>query len=442
MEVVLPFLWMFLAVARSVVFWSVPDVGSLSAEDYLAGSPLDRMAYLLLMLLALVWMIADHGRRQALRKAVKGNRYLIFFYAYLCFSVVFSPFPLVSLKRFIKTFGTLSMALLVWTSEHPRKTITELFSWYLGSTMVLSLLFILFLPGVGTSLEWDGYTSWVGIASQKNTLGGMAALSSLFFLWALLNRERCVRPSVGALLLVLSLYLLIGSHSTTSQGIMVIGSMILVVRRAMRATTGRSAAAMVLLWLAGLALGVVVLRLAVGKPLPEYVVESLGKDITLTGRTFLWVEVVRYALQRPLFGYGYGGFWIGDLGNDLWNTFTWRPNQAHNGYLDVFVQLGVVGSALFLGLLIQTGARIAAAMRSDGRLASFLLVIYVSCIVTNFSESTFIRLNALEWFLFLLVACWHQDIVMDGGTSLVDDGPRPAGGRSRAPRTELPSYPA
>ncbi len=428
MEVVLPFLWMFLAVARGVVFWRVPEVGSLSAEDYLAGSPIDRMAYLLLMLLALVWMIGDQGRRQALRKAIKSNRYLIFFFAYLCFSVVFSPFPIVSLKRFIKTFGTLSMALLVWTSEHPRKTITELFSWYLGVTMVLSLLFIFFLPGVGTTLEWDGYTSWVGIASQKNTLGGMAALSSLFFLWALLNRERCVRPSVAVMLLALSLYLLVGSHSTTSQGIMAIGSMFLVVRRAIRATTGRRAAATVLLWLVAFTLSVVVLRLAVGKPLPQYVVEGLGKDITLTGRTFLWAEVVRYALQRPLFGYGYGGFWVGDLGNDLWTTFTWRPNQAHNGYLDVFVQLGIVGSVLFVGLLIKTGTRIAAAMRSDGRLASFLLVLYVSCIITNFSESTFIRLNALEWLLFLLVACWHPDLAMDGSAVPSDGGSRPVGG--------------
>jgi exopolysaccharide production protein ExoQ len=428
LEVVLPFLWMFLAVARGVIFWRVPDLSSLSAEDYLAGSPIDRIAYLALMLLALAWMVADNARRTALRTALKSNRYLIFFYAYLCFSVVFSPFPLVSLKRFIKTFGTLTMVLLVWTSEHPRKSITELFSWYLGVTMLLSLLFIYLLPGVGTTLEWDGYTSWVGIASQKNTLGGLAGLSSLFFLWVLLNRERCVRPGVAVLLLALSLYLLAGSHSTTAQAIMAIGSVILVVRRAMRATTGRRAAAMVLLWLVALVLGVVMLRLAVGKPLPEYVVEGLGKDITLTGRTFLWAEVVRYALQRPLFGYGYGGFWIGDLGNDLWTTFTWRPNQAHNGYLDVFVQLGVVGSVLFVGLLIQTGAKIAAAMRNDQRLASFLLVLYVSCIITNFSESTFIRLNTLEWLLFLLVACWQPDPSTVGGVVPGVDSPVAADG--------------
>ncbi len=426
-EVVLPFLWLLLSVTRGVLFWRQFD-NSVVVEDYLAGSAIDRLAYLILMILTLIQMIRKTEGRRALSETGRSNRYLLFFYCFMCFSVVFSPFPLVSLKRFVKTCGTLVMALMVWTSENPRKTITDLFSLFLGAAMVLSLLFIYLLPDVGTMLEWDGYTSWVGITSHKNSLGSLAALSSLFYLWVLLHREECVRRGVAVFVLALSLYLLGGSHSTTSQLIMAVGSLIMVGQRALRASSGRRGAALVVLWIAALALGVLVLRLAVGKPLSEYVVEGLGKDLTLTGRTFLWTEVVRYARQRPLFGYGFGGFWVGDLGNDLWTTFTWRPNQAHNGYLDVFVQLGMVGSLLFLGVLVQTGARVAGALRRDRRLGALLVVLYVNCIITNFSESSFIRLNALDWFVFLLAACCRPDRLANEDAAPAVDNPGSADG--------------
>jgi exopolysaccharide production protein ExoQ len=427
LEIALPFLWLLFSVTRGVIFWRAFPVGTADVEDYLAGSPIDRLAYLALMILALAWMMGDYGRRRALIETARKNRYLLLFYGFMLFSVLFSAFPMVSLKRFIKTSGTLVMVLLVWTSENPRKTFTDLLARYLGAVMVLSLLFIYALPDVGTNVELDGYVSWVGITTQKNSLGSLAALSSLFYIWVILNRERCVRRGVAVVLLILSLYLLLGSSSTTAQVIAFIGSFVFVAHRAFRASTGRRGAAIIVLWLAVMALGILVLRLMVDKPLPAYLVEGLGKDITLTGRTFLWAEVVRYAMLRPWFGYGFGGFWLGDLGNDLWTTFNWQPNQAHNGYLDVFVQLGAVGSTLFLGVIIQAGARVAGALRRDRRLGIFLFVLFMNCIVTNFSESSFIRLNSLYWFVFLLVACCRADR-LPVGASPAAVGPRPVTG--------------
>ena len=79
-------------------------------------------------------------------------------------------------------------------------------------------------------------------------------------------------------------------------------------------------------------------------------IQASGRDVTLTDRTDLWTDLMDIAAERPLLGVGYGAFWIGNTHN-LWDRHLWRPNQGHNGYLDVYLELGVVGLVLLLAVL-------------------------------------------------------------------------------------------
>ncbi len=80
-----------------------------------------------------------------------------------------------------------------------------------------------------------------------------------------------------------------------------------------------------------------------------------GKDLTLTGRTELWADIFRIAKTHLLFGCGFQGFWVVDALNiqALYQVYVWIPIQAHNGYLDILNETGLVGLTLFIIAVIN-----------------------------------------------------------------------------------------
>ena len=84
----------------------------------------------------------------------------------------------------------------------------------------------------------------------------------------------------------------------------------------------------------------------------EFFISNLGRDTTLTGRTDLWAELVGMA-QNPLIGTGYDSFWLGDRMEKIWGQFMWKPTQSHNGYLEIFLELGLIGLFLLSCIIIS-----------------------------------------------------------------------------------------
>src|SRR5207244_5423105 len=79
--------------------------------------------------------------------------------------------------------------------------------------------------------------------------------------------------------------------------------------------------------------------------LPEMgLVEAMGRDSTLTGRTDIWKEVLSTDVD-PWLGTGFESFWLGKRAEQLWKKYYWHPNQAHNGYIEIFINLGWAGVA-------------------------------------------------------------------------------------------------
>jgi hypothetical protein len=73
-----------------------------------------------------------------------------------------------------------------------------------------------------------------------------------------------------------------------------------------------------------------------------------GRDVTLTGRTRIWKELLAFRTD-PLIGVGYGSFWLGkrlQILSDIYGLL----NESHNGYLNVYLELGMIG----LGLLAES----------------------------------------------------------------------------------------
>ena len=74
---------------------------------------------------------------------------------------------------------------------------------------------------------------------------------------------------------------------------------------------------------------------------------------TLTGRTELWSELLTYVGARPILGYGFEGFWGPMHTANVSLSLGWVVPHAHNGYIEMLLDLGVVGLLLFVVTLLS-----------------------------------------------------------------------------------------
>jgi O-antigen ligase len=239
------------------------------------------------------------------------------------------------------------------------------------------------------------------VTQQKNELGIMCMIYGIFFLWMLLSvyRERKCPGRWRHMLaygtiIAMSVYLLSQCNSTTSivgfassAGVLWLAS-----RRPARPALVNFAV------LAVLGLAVTALFFNPGGGL----VQSLGKDPGLTGRRDIWALVLGLH-TNPLIGTGFETFWLGSRLEFMLNALVNLPiNEAHNGWIEVYLNLGWVGLC-FIALLIVTGyKRIISHIRQDPEKGCLFLGFLLCALFYSFSEAGF-RFGTVSWFFLLLV---------------------------------------
>jgi exopolysaccharide production protein ExoQ len=144
---------------------------------------------------------------------------------------------------------------------------------------------------------------------------------------------------------------------------------------------------------------------------------AVGKDVTLTGRTFLWSEGLKTGAENPFFGVGFASFWVpGNLeAEKLWFKFqiTGRSGfHFHNLFVNLFVELGLVGCAIWAWMYFATFARVINWLLRDGNRAEplFYVGIVFMYIVRAFTEVDMTGPYAHQPFVlfFAIVRIWSQ----------------------------------
>jgi len=129
---------------------------------------------------------------------------------------------------------------------------------------------------------------------------------------------------------------------------------------------------------------------------------TMGRNPTLTDRTEVW-GVLLTLVTNPLVGSGFENFWLGPRLQKMWDLYWWHPNEAHNGYLEVYLNLGWVGIGLLFVVLATAYRRILKAWTSQAPLANLSLAYLFIGLVFNFTEAGFFKMLAPVW-LFVLLA--------------------------------------
>ncbi len=392
----IPTIWILLAGSRMVSQWLNPTAEIQSPQQYIDGSPLDRFILTMLLMAGVMVLVARWHR---VGKVLRMNAPILLFFTYCAVSALWSDYTDVSLKRWVKAVGDLVMVLVVLTDRDRVTAIKRLFARVGFLLMPLSVLLIEYYPNMGRAYMPEiGEVANVGVTTNKNTLGMVCMVLGLGFVWLLIKALREKRQQISHVVavgstLVIILWLLVTAHSATSLASFMLGSTLIVFLN----LPGKVRPARV-----HFIVGVMVFTAALAFLFPDLyssVVHALGKNTTLTGRTQLW-NVLLGMNHSPWFGTGYSSFWLGNRLQTLWTIFPWQPNEAHNGYLEILLNLGWAGIVL-LGGLILTGYRNGIALFSRDREAGSLsLAFIVVAVVYNFTESGFRMLNP-TWIFFI-----------------------------------------
>ena len=291
-----------------------------------------------------------------------------------------------------------------------------------------SVLFIKYYPDLGRHYSiWTWTYYYTGVSVSKNSLGMLCFVFGLFCFWSLLLTLRTDREKkklfIFGFLFVMVAWLLSKADSATSLGCVTFG---IVIMLSLVIPFIRNNLAQIGLYVVSFGVLFVVLELSFG--IIEKTILSLGRDMTLTGRTELWAELIAFDIN-PLFGTGYEGFWLGGRVDELWSRHWWKPTQAHNGYLELYLNLGLVGLVVLFGLLVSTYNNVRRELLVDFDYGRFRFAFLVLVIVYNVTEATFKSVD-LVWFVFLLIACEPRPL-----KALIACEPRPLKARRRAARS-------
>ena len=273
----------------------------------------------------------------------------------------------------------------------------EIALWMYAGLAVFTVLLALGMPSLGVMQETH-IGAWAGPWIEKNSTGRHMAIA-ITFAMARFAHDPKTRVSSGVLaFLFLAVLLLSTSKTALLTAILGVGMVIAVwiIRRG-------AALALVALY------GGLIAAVAAGAAafiFREQLVQLMGRDLTLTGRTDIWESVWWRIKERPILGYGFEAFWEGDNPTAPYNWVVqqagFRPNNAHSSWLELWLMLGLPGLIL-QGAYMLWGliAAVLTLMRSNG--AYLALPYLLTTLLASNVESLLFSPSALEWFFVVMI---------------------------------------
>lgn len=393
----LPIIWMLLGGSRYVSQWLNLSSTEFSADSILKGSPVDRFVFTVLIIGGVVVLIR---RRLNWKKIFIQNSWIWLFFIFGVISFFWSDYPLVSFKRWIKSLGNVVMVLVILSEHRPYAAFGIILRRFAFILLPLSVLFIKYYPELGRTYHM-GIPSVTGVAFQKNGLGQICLLTGTYFSWVLILRRKVkhsylhnMHYSIYLLILPMIFWLLYKANSATSTvclitaiTIFLVGTHSIMIKNPHR-----------ILYFS-LALVILFLALEYLFSVKDIILALLGKSQDLTSRVPIWQELRSMAVN-PLLGSGFESFWLGERRRIMFEEWG-KIEQAHNGYLDMYLHLGMVGLLLIFGWFVSGMNKVRNYLLIDYSTGILRFSLIVIVALYNYTEATFYGVNNI-WIIFML----------------------------------------
>ena len=417
----LPVMWLWIIGSRPVSVWL-----GITPADSDFGSPWDAVIFAALLAAGIVVLL---NRSKRLTASLKASWPILLYFAYCLISVSWSDFPDIALKRWIKAVGDLAMVLVVVTDTEPAAAVECLIARVGFILMPASILLIKYFGDLGRAYDPDGDQMNTGVTTNKNMLGVITLVISLGAVWRFVNimlakrtPNRTRKLVAWGVLLAFCIAVLAMADSATSVACFALGTVLLLATYLpfISRRPGRIHALVVMILLVG---GVTMLLGG-----QSGVVHALGRQTNLTGRTDIWKAVLP-VVPNPVVGAGFESFWMGPRLQKVYSNLSgyMHVNEAHDGYIEVYLNLGLVGVSLIAINLISGYRGSVGAFRRYPQFGALMLAYVAASAIYSITEAGFRMLDPIWMFLLLAIVGSHT---VASGRSARTETPRRIRARS------------
>jgi exopolysaccharide production protein ExoQ len=398
----IPVLWLLIVASRPVSVWLQSGPTVAIEQQNTEGSPVDAAVFGVLILAGIAVLCM---RSRKVKSFLRANWPILLFFSYCLLSIAWSDYSFVAFKRWIKAIGDLVMVLIVLTDPDPLVAAKRFFSRATFWLLPISVLFIKYYPDLGRAYnQWTWTPMYTGVTTFKNLLGMTCLVCGLSSLWSFMGAYRDkkmpyrVRHMLahGAMILM-AVWLIHTADSMTSLScLLMAGTLIVFTSQSRHATRVKVAHCLVA--------GAIIFSLCGLFIDPSALLPSLGRNSTLTGRREIWTAVLAMH-SNPLLGTGFESFWMGDRLERVWQMSVKGIQEAHDGYLEVYLNLGWAGLAFLAGIIVTGYRNVLTVFREDPHAGRLRLAFFTAGIIYSLTEAGF-RMMSPIWVGFLLaVTC-------------------------------------
>ena len=398
-----PLTWMLIIGSRLPSQWFGATQMGVHAQNLEEGNPLDATIFSILILLALGILLS---RSFKWGYFFTHNVALIMLISFALISVVWSDFPFIAFKRWFRDLGNYLVILVVISDPRPLEAVRTVLRRLCYVLIPLSMLLNKYYPALARQYDdWSGSFTFGGATTSKNMLGLLCLLSCIFFFWDTVTRWSSRKERRTKLIILvnlaffgMTLSLLNIANSATSSVCLAIG---LFVIAAAHSGWGKRYPGFLKVMIP--ATFCLYLILAFGFDLSGAMARQVGRDPTLHDRTLIWDTALSMNTNRFI-GTGYESFWLGPRLLDFWQRSSIRGlNEVHNGYLEVYLSLGLVGVFLLGTFLLASYRAIWKKFRLSSSVASLGLAFWIITLFYNMTEAAALKGNLL-WLTLLAVS--------------------------------------
>ena len=397
----IPFIWLFLSCSRYVSQWLNLGTPDISADAILEGSPIDRAVFILLIIAGGLIL---RQRRINWNALFTQNAWIWLYFVFGAVSFLWSDYPVVSFKRWIKALGNVIMVLVILTEEHPYEALGVILKRLSFLLLPLSVLFIKFYPDLGRVYHM-GKPMFVGVADTKNGLGKICLLAGIYFSWNILitrsegnasGRRQRLHYSIYLIIIPMIAWLFYMANSATSLACMIVAICLFAVCR-QPAIVSKPQRILPL----GIACVALFGIMEFAFDVKDIIISMLGRRPDLTTRVPMWEDLLSL-VKDPLLGVGYESFWLGDRRQymaDHWNIVC----QAHNGYLEMYLNMGLIGLLFVVGWIVSGLKKVQRYLYINYPAAMLRLCFITVVALYNYTEAVFFGVSSIWMLLFLAV---------------------------------------
>jgi exopolysaccharide production protein ExoQ len=351
-------------------------------------------------LVAVVFILRDFSRFLHL---CRHNLALVLLLTIIVMSSAWSVYPLVTLRRASALLLTSAFGAYFAMRFRPDVAL-KLVAWACCLSAIASVVLAVVDPTAAIH-QWDDPNAgaWRGIFGHKNSMGRSMSFGVLTLaVTALVTNSFARLAAMGGTVLcgvLLFLSMSRGGWLTTLLLLLALPLFLLLhPNRLSHAVRFATAAFGAVILLALLALTY------------KYGLALIGRDETLSGRTHLWDLAIRSGMRHFALGAGYRSFWTENGAMDIFQELTWRVpsvGNGHNGYLDIWLELGAVGFGAFLLVLCATLHRLTRwLMRSPDAIGLWLALTMSYMMIYAITERVLIQHSEITWVILVAVLFW------------------------------------